>query len=438
MTSDKTIHLISLGCTKNLVDSEIMLGRLADYAITPDATTADLIIINTCGFIEAAKQESLQTILETHANRKPESLLVVSGCLSERYQQELQQELPEVDLFTGVGDYAKIDELIAEKEHRFTPDVFLQSREKRVLTGSPGHAYIKIAEGCNQRCSFCAIPGFKGKLHSRNLDDIIDEVTQLTELGVVDFSFISQDSSSYLRDQGVSEGLIALIESVEKIPGVRSARILYLYPSTTSLALIDKIAESPLFHTYYDMPLQHISDSMLATMKRGLNREKHEVLLQRMREHGGFIRTAFIVGHPGENEADFRELEAFIQEFGFDRISLFAYSDEEGTASTSLPDKLDPTVIDTRIGQLESLVQTQLEATLQAEVNSSPVCYVEGTSEEHEYLLAARRWDWAPDIDGEILINEADFSLSAGQLVHATITERLGTQLVAHATRPFS
>jgi len=253
----KNLHLISLGCTKNLVDSEVMLGRLKEYTLTDDAQGADVIIINTCGFIDAAKQESISTILEMHEVRKEDSILVVSGCLSERYREELAQELPEVDIFTGVGDYAIIDELIAKRENRFSRSVYLANEnDERIITGSNYHAYIKISEGCNQVCSFCAIPSFKGKLHSRPLVSIIIEVQNLVKQGYYDFSFVSQDSSSYGRDRGYQEGLIDLIGAIEEVEGVKSARVLYLYPSTTSFALIDAIAASSIFQTYYDMPIQ--------------------------------------------------------------------------------------------------------------------------------------------------------------------------------------
>ncbi|MBT6389487.1 MAG: 30S ribosomal protein S12 methylthiotransferase RimO, partial [Campylobacteraceae bacterium] len=260
---EKTLHLVSLGCTKNLVDSEVMLGKLSDYKIIDDALVADVIIVNTCGFIESAKQESINTVLDLDDERKEESVLVMAGCLSERYQKELKEEMPEIDIFTGVGDYDKIDELVNEKRSQFSNQVFLTNENvDRVITGSSYHAYIKLSEGCNQACSFCAIPGFKGKLFSRTLASIIKEVTNLVSNGYYDFSFVSQDSSSFLRDHGINDGLEQLIDAIEKIQGVKSARILYLYPSTTTLGLIDKIGNSKLFHSYYDMPLQHISQNV--------------------------------------------------------------------------------------------------------------------------------------------------------------------------------
>jgi tRNA A37 methylthiotransferase MiaB len=242
---DKTLHLVSLGCTKNLVDSEVMLGKLNDYKIVQDATNADVIIVNTCGFIESAKQESINTILDLHAKRKDESVLVMAGCLSQRYKEQLQEELTEIDIFTGVGDYDKIDALVNEKRSQFSSEVFLANETvNRVITGSTYHAYIKLSEGCNQTCSFCAIPNFKGKLYSRTLLSIEKEVKNLVANGYYDFSFVSQDSSSFLRDHNIDNGLEQLIDAIEKIHGVKSARILYLYPSTTTLDLLDKIGNS--------------------------------------------------------------------------------------------------------------------------------------------------------------------------------------------------
>jgi MiaB/RimO family radical SAM methylthiotransferase len=251
-----------------------MLGRLREYEISDDAEASDVIIVNTCGFIDAAKEESINTILNLHDIRKKNSLLVVSGCLTERYQEELQRDLPEVDIFTGVGDYEKIDKMILEKRGIFSPSVYLANENsERVITGSNTHAYIKIAEGCNQSCSFCAIPSFKGKLLSRTLASIEKEVTALVKKGFYEFSFISQDSSSFGRDLQLKDRLVNLIKTVESIEGVIVARILYLYPSTTTFELIDAIADSKVFETYYDMPIQQIDDCILKLMRRGFGEQ---------------------------------------------------------------------------------------------------------------------------------------------------------------------
>ena len=426
------LHLISLGCNKNLVDSEIMLGRLQNYDITDDISDADVIIVNTCGFIKSAKEESIQTILEMHEARKNGSLLVVTGCLMQRYKDELIKELPEVDLFTGVADYDKIDEIILKKQNLFSPDTYLQANEERVITGSNYHAYIKISEGCNQKCSFCAIPTFKGKLKSRSLENIVNEVKNLVKKGYYDFSFLSQDSSSYMRDHGVSDGLINLIDEIEKIKGVRSARILYLYPSTTSKELISRIIASPIFHNYFDMPIQHISENMLKIMKRGSGAKKIKELLNLMRNaKNSFLRTGVIVGHPGESEEDFEELCEFLEEFKFDRISAFAYSKEEDTASFEM-EQIPAKIISKRLSKIEKITKKAINESLQKELGKQIYASLEGISSEGEMFYAAKKDIWDKDIDGEILINESDVKeLEIGSLYLCEVSDVVDQKLVA-------
>ena len=426
------LHLISLGCNKNLVDSEIMLGRLQNYDITDDISDADVIIVNTCGFIKSAKEESIQTILEMHEARKNGSLLVVTGCLMQRYKDELMKELPEVDLFTGVADYDKIDEIILKKQNLFSPQTYLQANEERVITGSNYHAYIKISEGCNQKCSFCAIPTFKGKLKSRSLENIVNEVKNLVKKGYYDFSFLSQDSSSYMRDHGVSDGLINLIDEIEKIKGVRRARILYLYPSTTSKELIERIIASPLFHNYFDMPIQHISEDMLKIMKRGSGTKKIKELLNLMRNaKNSFLRTGVIVGHPGESEEDFEELCEFLEEFKFDRISAFAYSKEEDTASFDM-EQIPAKIISKRLNKIEKITKKSINESLQKEIGKQIYASLEGESSEGEMFYAAKKDIWDKDIDGEILINESDVKeLEIGSLYLCEVTDVVDQKLIA-------
>ena len=433
----KTLHLVSLGCTKNLVDSEVMLGKLKDYTITNDASSADVIIVNTCGFIDSAKQESLNTIFNLHDERKKESVLVMAGCLSERYQGELQKELPEIDVFTGVGDYDKIDLLVNEKRSTFSNEVFLASDEnERVITGSSYHAYVKLSEGCNQACSFCAIPSFKGKLHSRTLESLVKEVKSLVSKGYIDFSFVSQDSSSFLRDQDIKNGLELLIDEVEKIEGIKTARILYLYPSTTTLSLIDKIADSKVFVNYFDMPLQHITPSMLKIMKRGKGVEKLNELMNHMRSKpNSFVRTTFIAGHPGETVEDHEALCKYIKEFKFDRANVFSYSTEEGTTAALSKDLIEQEIIDARAEEIGEIIALTTQESLENEVGKIFEVYVDGESDEHEYLLSARKTTWAPDIDGEIYINDNELAqneqIKFGQIYTVKVTELVGDKLLA-------
>lgn len=431
----KTLHLVSLGCTKNLVDSEVMLGKLSEYTLTNNAQEADVIIVNTCGFIESAKQESINTVLDLDSSRKENSVLVMAGCLSERYKEELQKELVEVDIFTGIGDYDKIDVLVNEKRSHFANEVFLQTEvNERIITGSNYHAYIKLSEGCNQTCSFCAIPSFKGKLFSRTLESLVKEVKALVAKGYFDFSFVSQDSSSYLKDHNIENGLEHLIKAIESIDGVKSARILYLYPSTTSHSLIDAIAASKVFHNYFDMPLQHISSSMLKTMKRGKGVEKLKELMQHMRNTpNSFVRTTFIVGHPNETQEDFDELCEYVKEYEFDRANVFAYSDEEGTSAYLSENKIPQKIINKRANTLGKIIEKVTQKSLKNEVGKIIEVIVDAQSDEHEYLLSAKNIMWAPEIDGEIYINdnELETPVEFGVIYKAKITELVGDKLLA-------
>ncbi len=434
---NKKLYLISLGCTKNLIDSEVMLGKLKDYEITDDPSIADVLIVNTCGFIDAAKEESLDTIFYLHEERKKDSLLVVSGCLTQRYKEELQKELKEVDLFTGVGDYDKIDEIIKTKHSRFSPETYLIQNEERVITGSKAHAYIKLSEGCNQACSFCAIPSFKGKLKSRSIETITNEVKKLCKKGFFDFTFISQDSSSYLRDFDIKNGLIKLIDEIEKIDEVKSARILYLYPTTTSDELLYKIIKSKVFHNYFEMPIQHISDKMLKIMKRGAGAKRiKEQLAIFKNAKNNFLRTSIIVGHPGESEEDFEELVKFLETFSFDRVSIFAYSDEEDTKAHEMKNKISQDIITKRIKIINNIIEEKTKQSFQSRIGKEIKIITTGESSEGEFFMGARELLWAPEIDGEILINESSVKLEKDKIYYAKITELVGDKLLATVTKP--
>ncbi len=431
----KKLHIVSLGCTKNLIDTEVMMGKLQNFELTDNIQDADVIIVNTCGFIDAAKEESLNTVLSLHNARKEESLLVMAGCLTERYQEELMREIPEVDIFTGVGDYDKIDELLVEKKSRFSEEVFLIDGAERIVTGSTYHAYIKLSEGCNQSCSFCAIPSFKGKLNSRDLDSVAKEVEGLVKKGYYDFSFISQDSSSYLRDQNIKDGLSLLIQRIELIEGVKSARVLYLYPSTTSMALLKNIAKSEIFHNYFDMPIQHINDDMLRMMQRGFGKEKTMKLLDFMRNlPNSFVRTSFIVGHPNETPEMFEEMCEFASSFGFDRINVFSYSDEETTSAFDYEMKIDDETKSKRVEILGDIAVEATKKSLQSELGKECELIIDGESDEHEFLLSARKLIWAPEIDGEIYVNDRTDELQElefAKIYKAKITDIAGDVLTA-------
>lgn len=434
------LYLLSLGCNKNLVDSEIMLGRLSEYEICDEPNKADVIIVNTCGFIESAKKESIEAILNLHEQRKKNSLLVVTGCLMQRYRQELMKELPEVDLFTGVGDYERIDEMILKKTNLFSSSTYLQSENsKRIITGSNSHAFIKIAEGCNQNCSFCAIPTFKGRLKSREISSIVKEVEDLVKKGYKDFSFIAQDTSSYLYDKGQKDGLIHLIEEIEKIEGIKAARILYLYPTSVSKTLIQRIIDSKIFINYFDMPLQHISDNMLKVMRRGMNSEKLKEILTLMRNaKDSFLRTGFIVGHPGESDEDFNELCEFVKDFGFDRISVFAYSKEEDTAAFNM-EQIPFKTINSRLKKIEKIVDKVINESFKKEVGKRRLVVCTGESSEGEFFIAGKDLRWDREIDGEILINESECgNLEMGQIYECEILQSVDKKLIAKALKKYA
>jgi ribosomal protein S12 methylthiotransferase len=429
----KKLFMVSLGCSKNQVDSEVMLGRLKEYEMTSDSSEADAIIVNTCGFIDAAKQESINTVLSLNGGRKKGSKLVMAGCLSERYKDELQKELSEVDIFTGVADYAKIDELLDGKKSEFTDGTFLIDEEERVVINSNYHAYIKMAEGCNQVCSFCAIPSFKGKLFSRSQESVLKEIAALNKKGYFDFSLVAQDSSSYMRDKGTKGGLAALVKKIDALEGDFYARVLYLYPSTVDDELINAVANAKRFVNYFDMPIQHISEKMLKLMKRGAGKAKTVELLEKMRAvPNSFVRTSVIVGHPSESDEDFAEMLEFIEGFDFDAVSVFEYSDEEGTAAYEMADKIDKKVVAKRLKAIEKVIQKKAEKRAKAAVGTSFEVVFEGVSDEHEFLLKAKKKIWAPEIDGEILINESEVENPViGKLYKASVTDAAKERVVA-------
>jgi len=423
------LHLISLGCVKNLIDSEVMLAKLKEYKLTDNINEADVIIINTCGFIESAKEESINTIFEANEQRKENSTLVVTGCLSARYKELLQKEIPEVDIWAGVGEYNKIDELIKQKKSLFSNEVYLIHNEDRVITNSNYHAYIKLSEGCNQKCSFCAIPSFKGKLNSREIPEIINEIKRLKKRGFTDFSLASQDSSSYLRDKGIRDGLERLIDEIDKIDGI-NVRILYLYPSTTTKRLISKILSSKNIQNYFDMPIQHISDRMLKIMKRGSSVRKLKELLLLMKTKFSFVRTSVIVGHPGETNEDFKIIKNFLEEYQFDRVNIFEYSDEEGTSANLRKDKIEPKIREKRMKEIEKIVKKTTQKRLKLYLNQICECFLDGITEDGLFY-SVRPKLWTPEVDGDILINESEIEkLNIGQKYNVLVTKLAGEQLI--------
>src|SRR5882672_7230667 len=341
------VGFVSLGCPKNLVDSEVMLGTLAGkgYSITPHKEDADIIVVNTCGFIDSAKKESIDTILEmaelkTQGNCKK---LVVAGCLAERYRAEIQKEIPEIDFIFGPDELGRVLEAVQLDSSAAVPDVSIDALYTstqvptipRILTTPPYMAYLKISEGCDHVCTFCAIPGFRGRFRSRSLDDLVAESRRLAEQGVRELVIVSQDTMAYGKDIGLADGITTLLRELVKIDGLKWVRFLYCYPNMVSEELVQLVAEEERLCKYFDIPYQHASRSVLDRMKRGGHREIYERQIENIRKvmPDAGLRTSFIVGFPGETESEYNEVLSFMKNVQFDNVGVFLYSDEEGTGA---------------------------------------------------------------------------------------------------------
>lgn len=442
------VGFISLGCPKNLVDSEVMMGRLkaSGYEITADAAAADTVVVNTCGFIDSAKQESIEAILEAAKLKTAggATRLVVAGCLVERYRDELKAEMPEVDAFIGTN---QINDILAvcdpQIDTRALPVLPLGNQSAtylydestpRVLATPQHYAFIKIAEGCDRPCAFCFIPQMRGHFRSRRFGSIVAEAHQLAEEGVKELVLVAQDSSRYGEDLGKEEALAGLLRELSRTEGLEWVRVMYTYPTHISDAFLDVMAEEPKAVKYLDMPLQHASQNVLKLMKRGGNRESLERLIKRVRERvpGIGVRTTFITGFPGETEEDFAELLRFVQNVEFDRVGVFTYSDEEGTPAYDLKDKVDHKIARKRRDRLmkeQSRISRRRHKLMVGQ--TVPVMF-EGEASESELLWQGRMETQAPDIDGCVLINDAPegFVPTPGQLLNVLITEAQEYDLV--------
>lgn len=437
----KKVGFISLGCPKNLVDSEVMMGQLKHhgYQITSNAEDADTVVVNTCGFIDSAKKESIDTILEAaqlktngHAKR-----LIVAGCLVERYRDELKAEIPEVDAFIGTSQINDILAVCDPKTNtRSLPVVPLGNQSAtylydestpRVLATPSHYAFVKIAEGCDRPCAFCFIPQMRGHFRSRRFGSIIAEAHQLAEEGIKEIILVAQDSSRYGEDLGKPDALARLLSELSHVDGIEWVRVMYTYPTHISDAFLDVIAEEPKAVKYLDMPLQHASQNVLKLMKRGGNRGSLERLIERVRKRvpGIAVRTTFISGFPGETEKDYEELLSFIKNVEFDRVGVFTYSDEEGTPAFDLSDKVPQR---TAARRRNSLMKAQAKISRRknrARVGEVVRVLFEGESKESELLWQGRMETQAPDIDGCVLINDVPDGMlpDSGEFVNVEITE---------------
>ena len=423
----KTVGMVSLGCAKNRVDSENLLGMLRErgYEIVADPAQADVIFVNTCGFIEAAKEESIDTIFEMAEYKKTGRLqkLFVTGCLAQRYGDTLFQEMPEVDGFMGVSDYARLYDMLDDAEHGERP-LYMADGERflncgRVLTTAPWAAYVKISDGCNNRCTYCAIPLIRGSYASRPFDDIVAECERLAGQGVTEITLIAQDTSRYGCDLGDGTLLLpALLRRVSEIEGVHWVRVLYCYPDTTTDALLDEIQNNPKVAPYLDLPLQHIDDALLKKMNRRGSAEWIRSRIAACKARGITLRTTFIVGFPGETQAQFEELMNFTREARFDRMGAFTYSPEEGTPAARMKDQIDEDVKLARLDQLMMLQQAISAELMQARIGEECEVLVEGLDEDG--VPVGRSILEAPESDGCIRLNSAR-TLTPGEYVMARV-----------------
>ncbi|HJL19582.1 MAG TPA: 30S ribosomal protein S12 methylthiotransferase RimO [Sandaracinaceae bacterium LLY-WYZ-13_1] len=439
MPADPTIHFISLGCPKNRVDTEVMLGvsDTRGYRVVERPEDAQVIVVNTCGFIDRAKEESIQTILEVGQLRESGRCekLVVAGCLSQRYPEQLASELPEVDHFLGSSDMLELGTVLEADAPRMLvgnpADFTLRATDPRRLSQGTHRAYVKIAEGCNRKCAFCTIPSFRGKQRSRSVADVVEEVRRLVELGTVEINLISQDTVSYGRDRDDDADLSRLVEAVAEVEGVRWVRLFYLYPEKITEGLLALLDQHPRVLPYVDMPLQHASDAMLRRMKRGHGGDRLRRVVERLRAsvRDLVFRTAFIVGHPGETDADFQELLDFVRWARFDRVGVFRYSVEEGTASGEMDDQVPAEVIASRHRKLMAAQRPISRAQQHAMVGRELEVLVEGISDESDLLLEGRWWGQAPEIDGKVYL--ANGTARPGELRQALVTKASDYDLVA-------
>lgn len=442
----KKVHFVSLGCPKNLVDSEIMAGTLMNegYSVVGDASEAETVVVNTCGFIEDSKKESIQKILEMVQLKEEGQLkrVVVAGCLTQRYKEDLVEGLPEADLFVGSGEFQNIAKILKEhdsgskKKTFFNLPTYLQESTTPRVNSQPKHrAYLKISEGCMKRCSFCAIPLIRGNLQSRTIANIVNEAKLLAASGVKELIIISHDFTDYgwdlrRKDPAAPENPVNLLKALSEVDGIQWIRLLYLYPDGITPELIELIKTTPKLVKYFDMPLQHVNDFMLKRMNRKMTRAEITTALNLIRSEipEAVIRTQFIVGFPGETQEHFEELLGFVAEQKFDRVGCFQYSPEENTPGSKMDNPVDEETKQFRHDSLMEVQQNISREKHKAFVGKTMDVLVEGLSDETDLLLQGRNSQQAPDIDGVVLIN--DGQAQAGQIVKVKITDSMEYDLI--------
>ncbi len=434
------LGLISLGCSKNLVDSEHFLGILINkrgFQFTENLEDADVIIVNTCGFIGDAKQESIDTILEV-AQYKEQNLkkLIVAGCLAQRYAEELLEEMPEVDAIIGTGEIDKIesviDEIFLEKRVIRSDSLeFLANAEtERVITTHPHTAYLKIAEGCNRKCTYCIIPELRGRLRSRSVEDIIEEAKNLSTMGVRELNLLAQETTEYGIDRYGEKYLAKLLKELVKVEGIKWIRSYYMFPNSVTDELIETIRDEEKLCNYFDVPIQHVAANVLQKMGRAKDFTQIRNLLSKIRKEipDASIRTTVIVGFPGETEEDFEELKEFVKEFRFDYVGVFKYSREEDTVAHDLPNQVDEDIKDRRYAELSNIQSEVVEIKNRELIGKELEVMIDGVSTESEYMLEGRTRGQAFEIDGKVLTN--DGTAKPGEIVKVLIEQNFEYDLL--------
>ena len=429
----QTLHLVSLGCAKNLVDSEMMLGILegGGFQVVQDPADAGIILVNTCGFIRPALEEAVDEILRLaeYTQAEPEKKLVVTGCMVQRYGNELESELPEVDLFIGLDDEVRILELLASLDNRkqcivATPSRFvMSSNQPRRLSTPFFRSYLKITEGCDNHCTYCMIPSIRGRLRSRSIADLVSEACTLERAGVRELTLIAQDLTAYGNDLGNGHNLVALLRALLAATDIPWLRLLYLYPVATTEELLHLMVEHPRILPYLDIPFQHVSDGVLRRMARHYGRRDLEELVSMIRRYlpDCALRTTMLVGFPGETEQDVAELLDCLQRWELDHVGVFSYEDEEGAAATGFPGKVADKEKQQRLSRVMELQAEISKRKLQQYVGRKESVLVEGVSRETDLLLEGRTRYQAPDIDGCLFITEG--KANPGDIVKVHITE---------------
>ena len=435
------LAVITLGCSKNLVDTEHYLGILVNkkgFEITTEVEDADLCIINTCGFIGDAKEESIESILAVAEYKRSGKLkkIIVAGCLAERYADELLAEIPEVDAIIGTGDIDKIeevvDEILADKRviRSESLDFLANAETERIITTFPHTAYLKIAEGCNRRCTYCIIPSLRGKLRSRTIEDIIVEAKNLVANGVREINLLAQETTEYGLDLYKKKALPDLMRELVKIDGLKWIRTYYMFPNSVTDELIEVMKTEEKICNYFDIPIQHVADSMLQGMKRAISGNASKELLRKIRRDipDAIFRTSIIVGFPGETEDDFQELKEFIEEFKFDYIGVFKYSREEDTVAFDMENQVDEDVKHRRWVELSNLQAEIAEAKNRSFLGTEIEVMIDGVSEESEYMLEGRTRGQALEIDGKVLTN--DGTAKPGEIVKVKVEQNFNYDLL--------